>query len=197
MYLCYSNHYQRGDIMKFYEGPEELNNVIGRYYVAGDSIVIFYLNHGSEVILDYTGEQEKEIRKIMLKQLQERNASIDLRPYVLQKNFDTVVLTTLAGSYIANRIVFGNIETYLTIGTIFGTVYLTNRIFKKRAIINDVRKANLFLDMHEELQTPEGAKAVEELNFDKIFSKELNVNTLDNFSYGEIKEVHKKLKKVK
>lgn len=197
MYLCYSNHYQRGDIMKFYEGPEELNNVIGRYYVAGDSIVIFYLNHGSEVILDYTGEQEKEIRKIMLKQLQERNASIDLRPYVLQKNFDTVVLTTLAGSYIANRIVFGNIETYLTIGTIFGTVYLTNRIFKKRAIINDVRKANLFLDMHEELQTPEGAKAIEELNFDKIFSKELNVNTLDNFSYGEIKEVHKKLKKVK
>lgn len=197
MYLCYSNHYQRGDIMKFYEGPEELNNVIGRYYVAGDSMVIFYLNHGSKVILNYTGEQEKEIRKIMLKQLQERNASIDLRPYVLQKNFDTVVLTTLAGSYIANRIVFGNIETYLTIGTIFGTVYLTNRIFKKRAIINDVRKANLFLDMHEELQTPEGAKAVEELNFDKIFSKELNVNTLDNFSYGEIKEVHKKLKKVK
>lgn len=183
--------------MKFYEGPEELNNVIGRYYVAGDSMVIFYLNHGSKVILNYTGEQEKEIRKIMLKQLQERNASIELRPYVLQKNFDTVVLTTLAGSYIANRIVFGNIETYLTIGTIFGTVYLTNRIFKKRAIINDVRKANLFLDMHEELQTPEGAKAVEELNFDKIFSKELNVNTLDNFSYGEIKEVHKKLKKVK
>lgn len=197
MYLCYSNHYQRGDIMKFYEGPEELNNVIGRYYVAGDSIVIFYLNHGSEVILDYTGEQEKEIRKIMLKQLQERNASIDLRPYVLQKNFDTVVLTTLAGSYIANRIVFGTMKAYLTIATICGTIYLTNRILKEKAIIKDVKKSNLFLDMHEELQTPEGAKAVEELNFDKIFSKELNVNTLDNFSYGEIKEVHKKLKKVK
>ena len=197
MYLCYSNHYQRGDIMKFYEGPEELNNVIGRYYVTGDSMVIFYLNHGSEVILDYTEEQKQKVQETMLKQLQERNASIELRPYVLQKNFDTAVLTTLAGSYIANRIVFGNIETYLTIGTIFGTVYLTNRIFKKRAIINDVRKANLFLDMHEELQTPEGAKAVEKLNFDKIYSKELNVNTLDYFSYGEIKEVHKKLKKVK
>lgn len=183
--------------MKFYEGPEELNNVIGKYCVTGDSMVIFYLNHGPEVILDYTEKQEKEIRKIMLKQLQERNASIELRPYVLQKNFDTALLTVLAGSYIANRIVFGNIETYLTIGTIFGTVYLTNRIFKKRAIINDVRKANLFLDMHEELQTPKGIDAVEELCFDKTYSEELNVNTLDNFSYGDVKEIHKKLMRVK
>lgn len=183
--------------MKFYVGPEELNNVIGRYCVTGDSMVIFYLDHKPEVILDYTEEQEKKIRKIMLKQLQERNASIDLRPYVLQKNFDTALLTVLAGSYIANRIVFGNIETYLTIGTIFGTVYLTNRICKKRAIINDVKKASLFLDMHEELQTPKGIDAVEELCFDKTYSEELNVNTLDNFSYGDVKEIHKKLMRVK
>ena len=51
--------------------------------------------------------------------------------------------------------------------------------------------------MYDELQTPEGKNAVEELNFDKIFSRELNVNTLDNFSYSEVKEVHKKLKRVK
>lgn len=183
--------------MKFYEGPEDLNNVIGRYCVTGSSMVIFYLNHRSEVIPNFTEEQREEIKEIMLQQLQERNASIELRPYVLQKNFDTALLNVLVGSYIANRIVFGNIETYLTIGTIFGTVYLTNRIFKKRTIINDVRKANLFLDMHEELQTPEGKSAVEELNFDKIYSEELNVNTLDNFSYGDVKEIHKKLMRVK
>lgn len=29
------------------------------------------------------------------------------------------------------------------------------------------------------------------------FTEELNVNTLDDFSYSEVKEVHKKLKKVK
>ena len=51
--------------------------------------------------------------------------------------------------------------------------------------------------MYKELQTPEGKIAVEELNFDKIYSEELNVNTLDDFSYSEVKEVHKKLKKVK
>lgn len=183
--------------MKFYTGPEDLKDVIERYIVIGNDMAVYYLNNRKVSISNFTEEQREEIKKIMLQQLQERNESINLRPYTLQKSFDTAVLTTLAGSYIANRIVFGNIETYLTIGTIFGTVYLTNRIFKKRTIINDVRKANLFLDMHEELQTPEGKIAVEELNFDKIYSEELNVNTLDNFSYGEVKEVHKKLKKVK
>ncbi len=183
--------------MKFYTGPEDLKDVIERYIVIENDMTVYYLNNRKVYIPNFTEEQREEIKKIMLQQLQERNESINLRPYALQKSFDTVVLTTLAGSYIANRIVFGNIETYLTIGTIFGTVYLTNRIFKKRAIINDVRKANLFLDMYEELQTPEGAKAVEELNFDKIYSEELNVNTLDHFSYGKVKEVHKKLKKVK
>ena len=183
--------------MKFYTGPEELSNVIKFYFTMGSNMAVFYLDDRIEHIFNYTEEQKQKVQETMLKQLQERNESINLRPYTLQKNFDTVVLTTLAGSYIANRIVFGNIETYLTIGTIFGTVYLTNRILKKRAIINDVRKANLFLDMHEELQTPEGKIAVEELNFDKIYSEELNVNTLDRFSYGEVKEVHKKLKRVK
>ena len=72
-----------------------------------------------------------------------------------------------------------------------------DRILKEKAIIKEVKKSNLFLNMYEELQTPEGKIAVEELNFDKIYSEELNVNTLDDFSYSEVKEVHKKLKKVK
>ena len=183
--------------MKFYTGPEELNDVIGSYCVTSDSMVIFYLNNRSEIIRDYTEEQEKEIREIMLKQLQERNANINLRPYVLQKDLNTAALTILTGSYIANRIKFDSVKTYLTIITIIGTIYLTNRILIERAIIKDVKKTNLFLDMYDELQTPEGKNAVEELNFDKIFSRELNVNTLDCFSYGDVKEIHKKLMRVK
>lgn len=183
--------------MKFYTGPEDLKDVIERYIVIGNDMAVYYLNNRKVSIPNFTEEQREEIKKIMLQQLQERNESINLRPYTLQKSFDTVVLTTLAGSYIANRIEFGTMKAYLTIATICGTIYLTNRILKEKAIIKDVKKSNLFLDMYEELQTPEGTKAVEELKFDKIYSKELNVNTLDYFSYGEIKEVHKKLKKVK
>ena len=183
--------------MKFYTGPEELSNVIKFYFTMGSNMTVFYLDDRIEHIFNYTEEQKQKVQETMLQQLQERNESINLRPYTLQKSFDTVVLTTLAGSYIANRIEFGTMKAYLTIGTICGTIYLTNRILKEKAIIKDVKKSNLFLDMYEELQTPEGAKAVEELNFDKIYSEELNVNTLDHFSYGKVKEVHKKLKKVK
>lgn len=183
--------------MKFYTGPEELRDVIGRYHISGSSMFIFYLNNRVESISSFTEEQEKEVREIMLKQLQERNASINLRPYVLQKNFDASLLAALTGSYIVDRIKFGGIKSYLTIGTIIGTIYLTSRILKERAIIKEVKKSNLFLDMYDELQTQEGKNAVEELNFDKIYSEELNVNTLDNFSYSEVKEVHKKLKRVK
>lgn len=183
--------------MKFYTGPEELSNVIKFYFIAGSNMAVFYLDDRIEHIFNYTEEQKQKVQETMLKQLQERNESINLRPYTLQKSFDTAVLTTLAGSYIANRIEFGTMKAYLTIATICGTIYLTNRILKEKAIIKDVKKSNLFLDMYEELQTPEGKIVVEELNFDKIYSEELNVNTLDHFSYGEVKEVHKKLKRVK
>ena len=183
--------------MKFYTGPEDLKEVIERSTVIGNDMAVYYLNNRKVSIPNFTEEQREEIKKIMLQQLQERNESVNLRPYTLQKSFDTAVLTTLVGSYIANRIKFGTMKAYLTIGTIFGTIYLTNRILKEKAIIKEVKKSNLFLDMYEELQTPEGKIAVEELNFDKIYSEELNVNTLDDFSYSEVKEVHKKLKKVK
>lgn len=183
--------------MKFYTGPEDLKDVIERYIVIGNDMAVYYLNNRKVSITNFTEEQREEIKKIMLQQLQERNESVNLRPYTLQKSFDTAVLTTLVGSYIANRIEFDTMKAYLTIGTIFGTIYLTNRILKEKAIIKEVKKSNLFLDMYEELQTPEGKGAVEELNFDKIYSEELNVNTLDDFSYSEVKEVHKKLKKVK
>ena len=175
--------------MKFYTGPEDLKDVIERYIVIGNDMAVYYLNNRKVSIPNFTEEQREEIKKIMLQQLQERNESVNLRPYTLQKSFDTAVLTTLVGSYIANRIKFGTMKAYLTIGTIFGTIYLTNRILKEKAIIKEVKKSNL--------QTPEGKIAVEELNFDKIYSEELNVNTLDDFSYSEVKEVHKKLKKVK
>ena len=183
--------------MKFYTGPEELKDVIGSYCVVSNNMTVFYLNNRVEVIPNYTEEQEKEVREIMLKQLQERNASINLKSMIFLRNIDTSLLTALTGLYIANRIKFDNIKTYLTITTIIGTIYLTNRIFKEKTIIKEVKKSSLFLDMYEKLQTPEGMKVVEELNFDKRYFEELNVNTLDNFSYGDVKEIHKKLMRVK
>lgn len=183
--------------MKFYTGPEDLKDVIERYIVIGNDMAVYYLNNRKVSIPNFTEEQREEIKEIMLQQLQERNANVNLRPYILQKDLNTVALTILMGSYIANRIKFDSIKAYLTIGTIFGTIYLTNRILKEKAIIKEVKKSSLFLDMYDELQTPEGKNAVEELNFDKIYSEDLNVNTLDDFSYSEVKEVHKKLKKVK
>lgn len=183
--------------MKFYTGPEDLKDVIERYIVIGNDMAVYYLNNRKVSIPNFTEEQREEIKEIMLQQLQERNANVNLRPYILQKDLNTVALTILMGSYIANRIKFDSIKAYLTIGTIFGTIYLTNRILKEKAIIKEVKKSSLFLDMYDELQTPKGKNAVEELNFDKIYSEDLNVNTLDDFSYSEVKEVHKKLKKVK
>ena len=183
--------------MKFYTGPEDLKDVIERYIIIGNDMAVYYLNNRKVSIPNFTEEQREEIKEIMLRQLQERNANVNLRPYILQKDLNTVALTILMGSYIANRIKFDSIKAYLTIGTIFGTIYLTNRILKEKAIIKEVKKSNLFLDMYDELQTPEGKNAVEELNFDKIYSEELNVNTLDGFSYGDVEEVHKKLKKIK
>ena len=118
--------------MKFYTGPEDLKDVIERYIVIGNDMAVYYLNNRKVSIPNFTEEQREEIKKIMLQQLQERNESVNLRPYTLQKSFDTAVLTTLVGSYIANRIKFGTMKAYLTIGTIFGTIYLTNRILKEK-----------------------------------------------------------------
>lgn len=183
--------------MKFYEGPEDINDVIQCYYLEKGDMTIFYLSYRVVNITNITDEMKKEIDDLMLKQLQERNANVNLNTQNLKRVFDITLTALLSSSYLANIIKHNNIKAYLTLATLFGLMYLSGQIISDNMKIEEVKKSKLFLDMYEELQTPEGAKAVEELNFDKIYSKELNVNTLDYFSYGEIKEVHKKLKKVK
>ena len=173
--------------MKFYTGPEDLKDVIERYIVIGNDMAVYYLNNRKVSIPNFTEEQREEIKKNNVTTITRKKWKCKSKTIYFTKKFDTAVLTTLVGSYIANRIKFGTMKAYLTIGTIFGTIYLTNRILKEKAIIKEVKKSNLFLNMYEELQTPEGKIAVEELNFDKIYSEELNVNTLDDFSYSEVK----------
>lgn len=182
--------------MNFYDGEEDLKDVIGRYLKLKDAIAVYYLNNSVRFVPN-TKENENELRKIMLKQLQERNTNVNLKPFALQKGFDTSLLTVLTCSYIVNYIKYDSVKSYLTICTIFGTIWLSSRIFKNKKVINEVKKSNLFLDMYDKLQSPEGINAVESLYFDKIYSNELNVNTLDDYSYKEVNEVHKKLMKIK
>lgn len=183
--------------MKFYEGPEELKDVIEKYAVAGKNMVIFYLNNRVKTIQNYTEEEENQIKEIMLRQLQERNETVKINQKRAKKVFDESLLTLLSTSYVINRIKFEDINTCLAIISIFGMFYLLVQTCKDKVRIDDIKKSTLFLDMYEELNTTLGKDIVTNLNFDKIYSEDLNVNTLDRFSYNEVKEVHKKLMKTK
>lgn len=183
--------------MKYYEGPEELKNIVNYYTRLGPYIRVFYLNGDYIERYDEDYNYEEQVKKIMLKQLQERNNSININNLNIIRNINITALISLLSLYIANNVNHKNISNITILLTFISSFILYSKITDIKKIQKEVKKSKMFLEIYDLLETPEGKKSVEELEFDKLYAQELNINTLDFFTYKDVKEIHKKLKKAK
>lgn len=184
--------------MKYYEGPEELKDVIECYIVIGDYLKIFYLNGESIEKYDKEHIYEEKTKQIMIRQLQERNDSIETNYINFLKNTDIFAAISLLSLYLANYIGHKDIPTITTILTFFTSSILLSKANDIKKIQKEVKKSQLFLEIYDFLQNNKEKMAVDKLEFYKICGRgELNVNTLDTFRYGEVKRIHKTLKRIK
>lgn len=166
--------------MKFYVGDEELGMVIESYYRYEERLYIRYLDDSMATIYDPNGDYEKMLQNRMIRQLQNRNEIVDFDFLVRKCYFDCVSFTSLYGLYMACLFKHdGNVPFYITIPSVIMGTWGMMRAKESIKIMEDIKKSNLFLAMNDSLGD----------------DSELNVNTLDDYSYKNVRKIYKKVLK--
>lgn len=182
--------------MKFYEGEEKLSNVISSYSINdNNSLCIKYLD-GSETI--YNGCNKDVIEKInnlMLLQLIDSNNNFNIDKERGKYYFNFLFLLSFIGVYTAYCAKDRSYSFSMSTLFVLTSTFLAYEKRKANFRIKEYKKNEMFLEMYDKLKTPEGQKIVGELFFDKIYGMDLDVNSLDKFTYGEVKETYKKMRK--
>ncbi len=166
--------------MKFYVGDEDLGMVIESYYRYEERLYIRYLDDSMATIYDPNGDYEKMLQNRMIRQLQNRNEVVDFEFLARKCYFDCVSFTSLYGLYMACLVKHdGNVPFYITIPSVIMGTWGMMRAKESIKIMEDIKKSNLFLAMNDSLGD----------------DSELNVNTLDDYSYKNVRKIYKKVLK--
>lgn len=182
--------------MKFYEGKEELKNIIQYYILENDNMIIWFLDGSAIKINNITKEEISLIEERMINQLRDRNNNFNIKYIQRKEKLDLTLLISLLGGTIANKIKNITMPEYITILILISIIYLYYNTYSEIKKITDIKKSNLFLEIYDKLQTPEVRVVISNLLGDNLYAKDLTINTLDEYSYNEIKQIHKKVKKI-
>lgn len=182
--------------MKFYKGEEELKYVIKNYDIIDNNMIVNYLDGSAIKINNITKEEISLIEERMINQLRDRNNSFNIKYIQRKEKLDLTLLISLLGGTIANKIKNITMPEYITILILISIMYLYYNTYSEIKKITDIKKSNLFLEMYDKLQTPEVRIVISNLLGDNLYTKDLTINTLDEYSYNEIKQIHKKVKKI-
>ena len=205
--------------MKYGYDGGELSNLIDNYKIINNTIVITYLDGSTHEIKCVSCDEkdyiERKILDDMLNQAKNRNDSVSLQTMENYKNLLTFVykikkigysgmwsasLTATLRNFICEKY---DIKYYVIIGAVFAlcisTIGVSNYMIEKYgydkskldSIISEIEKYSIYLSIREEL--PEFSSNI---NFykDLGINDGININTLDNYSLDQIKELERKLK---
>ena len=166
--------------MKFYVGDEDLGMVIESYYRYEERLYIRYLDDSMATIYDPNGDYEKMLQNRMIRQLQNRNEIVDFDFLARKWYFDCVSFVSLYGLYMACLVKHdGNVPFYITIPSVIMGTWGMMRAKESIKIIEDNKKNNMNLAMNDRIGD----------------DSELNVNTLDDYSYKNVRKIYKKVLK--
>lgn len=179
--------------MKFNYGLEGLENVIKNYSIENDKIFINFFD-GTHYEVDLTENNEQTLLNKMLEQAKQRRASDALRDITSRRKKKLLPMLsngTLTILMMYKYVVSGSMVCFL--GSSLGLLSAIDVgiIYKSYSdAIKELEKYDIYLSIYERL---------EKINDPNIFNgidngeTLLNINTLDNYSLNEIKQIRKNL----
>lgn len=164
---------------------EEYNELIRKYEIIGDKLIIHYFN-GNEKVIDYSKYVEDEILLMMIAQLSILVDSYDINKLIDDsedyslKLFINIIYASLNLAVVLSS---RSLIVYLT-GLLCEVIYLKNmhvlegKSNKCSQMVNDLKMYKLYLD-NRTLFTRLG----------------INCNEIDNYSYKKVKKIVKENEK--
>lgn len=175
--------------MTFTYDEADLSTTIKNYSKFDNNYYINYLDGSTSNYVCYGDHEEERIKKIMIDQAIDRQGMLEIKNIDLFKKSSviTAAVTSLGASF------FGHQQQYaLTSLALAGTCYAVYNVRKMRYKLNELKKYKLFLELNRELTVGEYQNLFNEIEFDKFYQIPLNINTIDSFSYDNVKQLCKR-----
>lgn len=183
--------------MKYGYAYANLGELIRNYKVSNDKIIITFLD-GSSKEIPFTEQNEAELLNEMLKQakimrMNKSEHDLKVEKYdVLRRAIRMIPITFL------DYVTANNSDTYQVVRTLSGvfcgltalTIVTSSFIYNLKANeLNELKKYKMYLDMKEDIDKTDAYlfKGV------KTKGMPLNINTLDNYSLNDIKQIRNNL----
>ena len=181
--------------MKYGSGIIDYREVIDRYEITNDKIIVYYSN-GRVREYDYTQEKENEILDLMLKLAIERDSTVnierlesELKIYRFTLSLTTIItimnLITCINDNCKNKgFMTVSILTLLILAAIIS--YFTKT---KKDEINELKKYRIYLQNKHEIDKYINSKEL----YGNIDKEVLSINSVDQYTYKEMKQIEKNL----
>ena len=177
-----------------YEGADR-SKIINKYIREGNNYTIEYLNGDISSFYSTDENQEQKIIKTMVRQIVERQDRMDINDIVFKR--DLCAQLCLASSILMPALVLREKEGLLLL-PIAGLIAGLNLCSDHNAKINELKKYKLFLEMTRDNEKRSINDSVLDcIEPDKLYQIPLNLNTIDDYSYRDVKLLYKKMKQKK
>lgn len=173
--------------MTFYDN-ENQENIIEYYKDNKFNFSITYLNGKNQINNNITKE---ELEQTMIVQATNRDKDLfdkvdwDTKKAILA--YTSTFIPMILGIKIQLSLLF-----YVAFINSLICLYDLN---KKNKRLSELKKYRLYLKLKQELDKEENCDITKILELDPYLRKEININTLDRFTYGNMKEIKKELKR--
>ena len=183
--------------MKYGYARANFEELIRKYKVSNDKIIITFLD-GSRKEIPFTEQNEAELLNEMLKQakimrMNKSEHDLEVEKYDALRGAIRMIPITFLDYVTANKS-----DTYQFVRTLSGvfcgltalTIVTSSFIYNLKANeLNELKKYKMYLDMKEDIDKTDAYlfKGV------KTKGMPLNINTLDNYSLNDIKQIRNNL----
>lgn len=180
--------------MNFISKKMDPSETIKKYCKEGDIYFVQYMDETWNKYFCSSNKEEQRLQKTMLDQALKRQSDFDEEAY--DYNFKrNINLINLSVSALSLSAFVGNNKTFVFYFTLCFIIFNIIRSIINTSKIRELKKYKLFFELYNELDKINNSKLLKELEFDNFHREKISINTLDNYSYGDIKYLYKSVKK--
>lgn len=169
----------------------DISKIIKSFSVDGCNYTIIYLDGSISQYTSYNENEKLRLTEIMLNQAIDRQENIDEKHLIksIEAGYLTSIISViLGGIYLVNRNTIG-IIIFILKSLI--ELKFSMSINKK---VNELKKYKLFLEMVKDLDEINKSGILKCVEFENIYQIPLDITTIDEYSYCDIKKIYKKYK---
>ena len=179
--------------MTFIDNIEDESSTIREYFKDGYNYSIEYLDGSISEYYSCSNKEEDKIKSKMIDQAISRQNRINLKSLKFAKN-RSQYLSLL--SCLCSLICMSKNEQELGFAMFLILAYNLYNYIARNQKLRELKKYKLFLELTDNLDTVNSSSYMKNIDPDNIFQAPLDINTVDDFTYRNVKMLYNNYKNV-